>query len=369
MKESIKFIILVLFFAVLFILPVNSSLFLESIIQGFLLLQEYVRHHALTCLIPAFFIAGGLTVFLRKESVYRLLGYAAKKYISYPIASLSGAILTACSCTILPLFAGIYQSGAGIGPAIAFLFTGPAINVTAIFLTAGILGWEISIARIIASFIVAIVIGFIMTALFRKQEAERSQTIWSSDSGEGYSPFLIIGFFISFIAILILNSLRIPVYIKYAASGISLIIILAIVFLKFDREDNENWIFQTWGFTKQILPLLFIGVFIAGIISVVLPENLVTGLVGGNTLKGNFVASIFGAFMYFATLTEIPIIQKLMGLGMGKGPALSLFLAGYTLSFPNMIALIKIMGKEKASVYFILVIIFSSLSGLIYGSF
>jgi len=367
MKESVKFFLLILFFGVMFILPVNSDLFLDSIKQGFLLLQEYIRHHTLTCLVPAFFIAGGMTVFFRKESVYRLLGYAAKRYISYPLASVSGAILTACSCTILPLFTGIYQSGAGLGPAVAFLFTGPAINVTAIFLTGKVLGWEISIARIIASFIIAIIIGFIMTSIFRREETARSEGAWDTGYSEEYTKLTIVSFFISLIAILIIFSLEIPQYIKFTVAALSLITLSYIIIFKYDREDNENWLYQTWGFTKQILPLLFIGVFIAGIISVVIPESIVTRLVGGNTIHGNFVASIFGACMYFATLTEIPIIQKLMGLGMGKGPALALFLAGYTLSFPNMIALIRIMGKNKALLYFLLVIVFSTAAGFVYG--
>ncbi|RKY83856.1 permease [candidate division KSB1 bacterium] len=369
MKEYTKFIILVLFFGVIFILPVESPVLLDTIRAGLLLLQEYVRYHTLTCLVPAFFIAGGITVFLRKESIYKLLGHSAKKYISYSIASTSGAILTACSCTILPLFAGIYQSGAGLGPAVAFLFTGPAINVTAIFLTAKILGWEISIIRIIASFVIAIIIGYIMTSIFRKEEIKRSESIWDIDRGEGYKAIVVFSFFISLILILIVYSLKIPMYVKYIITGISLIVLVYIIFFRFDREDNENWIMQTWDFTKKILPLLFIGVFIAGILSVVVPENIVTKLVGGNTVYGNLIASVFGAFMYFATLTEIPIIQKLMGLGMGKGPALALFLAGYTLSFPNMIALIKIMGKNKAFTYFILVVLFSTTAGFVYGNF
>nr|WP_206076235.1 permease [Marinitoga lauensis] len=319
------------------------------------MLHNYAREHVLLCLVPAFFIAGTISVFVSKNAILKLLGPQAKKIIAYPVAAVSGGILAVCSCTILPLFGGIYKRGAGIGPAMAFLFTGPAINIAAIFLTGTVLGWNLSFFRLFATIISAILIGLIMQSIF-KETGEGGFSLGESEKIPWSKTLLFLIFQLLF---LITGSLKIPLLIKTIVMSIFAIISIALAFT-FDKEHRKNYIYETWDFTKKILPYLFIGVFIAGIISVSLPEDIVQALLGGNRFFSNLFASIFGALMYFATLTEVPIIQSLMSLGMGKGPALALFMAGYTLSLPNMIVLTKLLGKKKAFTYFILVIFFST---------
>ena len=369
MKEWVKFTLFGAAFLLFYYAPVNAPVVVRSISAGMSLLHEYARLHVLTCLVPAFFIAGTIAVYVKKEAVLNLLGPTTKKYIAYPIASVSGGILAVCSCTILPLFTGIYKRGAGIGPAVTFLFTGPAINITAILLTGGVLGWDFAVGRLVAAIVIAVVAGLFMETLFRNHDTKKVNGAFAAGLGGDvpYSNSTILAFFLLQVAILVVFSLSIDPALKAVTITAMIGAVLGIVFLKFQREHNLEWLRETWDLTKRILPYLFVGVFIAGIIEVVVPEEFVTSLIGKNTIVANLIASTFGAFMYFATLTEVPIVQKLMGLGMGRGPALTVFLTGNALSLPSMIVLFKVMGKKLAPVYILTVMVLSSIAGWLFG--
>lgn len=335
---------------------------------GIYSLTEYLSAHVLTCLIPAFFIAGAIAVFLKKESVLKYLGSNTKKHISYSVAAVSGCLLAVCSCTILPLFASIKQRGAGLGPAITFLFSGPAINLLAIIYTARILGFDLGLARAVAAISLSIIIGLIMHILFHKKGMEKEDMFSNLKSEQRLSKRTISLFFALLIGLLIVNGFDIALNLKLVLFGILIILLLILLKLKFTKKDNIEWMKETWNITKLITPYLLIGVFIAGIISFLLPEEIVRTYLGGNSLTSNFIASIFGAFMYFATLTEVPIIGELMKLGMGKGPALALLLAGPSLSLPSLLVIRKVLGNKQTIAYITLVVFFSTIAGLIYGS-
>lgn len=371
MKEWMKFSILIVAFILLYFAPIDAPVVITSISAGLALLQEYARLHVLTCLVPAFFIAGTIAVYVKKEAVIQLLGPTTKKYIAYPVASISGGILAVCSCTILPLFTGIYKRGAGIGPAVAFLFTGPAINITAILLTGSVLGWDFAISRLIAAMIISVIAGLIMAVIFRDHDQKNTSNGFATGMQEdvSYSNWTIASFFILQLAVLVIFGLSIEPVVKAVLIIVAILVVLGIVFFKFQKEHNIEWIRETWDLTKKILPYLFVGVFIAGMIEKVIPQEFVTRLVGENTVLSNAIASTFGAFMYFATLTEVPIIQKLMALGMGRGPALTLFLTGNALSLPSMIVLFKVMGKKQAPVYILLIMTLSVIAGLLFGEY
>jgi len=371
MKEWTKFALLVAAFLIFYFAPINAPVVTDSLMAGLTLLQEYARLHVLTCLVPAFFIAGAIAVYVKKDAVLKLLGPTTKKYIAYPIASISGGILAVCSCTILPLFTGIYKRGAGIGPAVAFLFTGPAINVTAILLTGNVLGWDFAVGRLVAAMIISVIAGLIMAAVFRGHDRKNTETGFATGmQGDlPYSNATVIVFLLLQLGVLIGFGLSIEPLLKGFLLSAFLAGIAGIVIFVYQREDNLEWIRETWDLVKKILPYLFAGVFVAGIIEVVIPREFVVGLVGENSVLSNLVASTFGAFMYFATLTEVPIIQKLMGLGMGRGPALTLFLTGNSLSLPSLIVLFKIMGKRQASVYIVTIVLFSTAAGWLFGKY
>ncbi|MBN2834993.1 MAG: permease [Candidatus Delongbacteria bacterium] len=366
-KEYIKFILLIILFGAFYFVPMDFLSADNAIAAGFLTLQDYAQKHVLLCLVPAFFIAGGIAVYAKKEAVLKLLGAKTPKWISYPVASVSGGVLAVCSCTILPLFAGIWKRGAGIGPATAFLYAGPAINVAAIFLTGTVLGWEMSFVRLAFSIVGAIIIGLIMGSIFKEQGI--SELVENDENESSFSKVWVLLFFMFQLAFLIVGGLKITPVTKVSLLISFVLVLIYIIFVKFDKEHNKEWIGEVWFFTKKILPYLFAGVFIAGVISQALPEEVVNTLLGGNRIFSNFFASVFGALMYFATLTEVPIIQSLMTLGMGKGPALALFLAGYSLSLPNMIVLTKLLGWKKAFTYIALIIVYSSLAGFVYGNY
>jgi len=356
-------------FLVFYFAPIDAPIVLTSFGAGLTLLQEYARLHVLTCLVPAFFIAGTIAVYVKKAAVIKLLGPTTKKYIAYPIASVSGGILAVCSCTILPLFTGIYKRGAGIGPAVAFLFTGPAINITAILLTGSVLGWDFAVSRLIAAAVISVIAGLIMASVFRDHDRNNAANGFAAGMHDDvpYSNWTISFFFILQLVILVVFGLSIPPELKAILIILSLAAILGIVFVKFRKEHTLEWIRQTWDLTKKILPYLFVGVFAAGMIEVVVPQEFVTRLVGENTVLANAVASTFGAFMYFATLTEVPIIQKLMALGMSRGPAMTLFLTGNALSLPSMIVLFNVMGRKQAVAYILTIMILSVGAGWIFG--
>ena len=388
MKEKRIFLILLLVFLAAYFIPFSKTGIQNALIEAFLMVQEYARLHVIFCLVPAFFIAGAISVFVRKESVIRYLGPKANKFLAYSVASVSGAILAVCSCTVLPLFAGIYTRGAGIGPATAFLYSGPAINVLAIIMTAKVLGWKIGLARILGAVGFSVVIGLLMQVFFRKHDdqARNGAGFVQDESGKDERPLwktaLHIG---AMVAILVfMNWAKSDPSVKawyavYKAKWILTAVFAAalswMIVKWFKKDELKEWTSSTWIFAKQILPLLLGGVMLAGFLlgrpghEGIVPSSAIAGLVGGNGLWANLFASVSGALMYFATLTEVPILQGLLGSGMGQGPALALLLAGPALSLPSMIVIGRIMGAKKALVYILLVVVMATATGWIFGAF
>ncbi len=428
-KEQYKSFILILgFFLFAYFMPIENESFRSALNEAFVLAKWYAQEHVLLCLIPAFFIAGVIAVFVSQAAVIKYFGAKAKKWVAYLVASVSGTILAVCSCTILPLFSSIHKRGAGLGPAIAFLYSGPAINILAIILTARILGFELGIARVIGAVTFSAVIGLIMSFIYRKEEKERIAVqltvpdieevspMWQTalhffilvailvvvnwgkpDSAEGFwylvfankwfiTSLFGVGFALSMIFIVkvkrlfvVLGTIAVIVTSIFFYNNPLIPFIVAViattVSLTFTEGEPNQWLGETWGFTKQIMPLLGAGVLVAGFLlgsqenpQGIIPNEWIANLVGGNSLFANFFASITGAFMYFATLTEIPILQGLMNSGMGKGPALALLLAGPALSLPNMLVIRSVIGTQKTVVYVSLVVVMATISALIYGS-
>ena len=433
-KESKPLLIIIAVFSGMFFLPVGIPRFDNAIFEALQLVKWYAREHVLLCLIPAFFIAGAIGVFISQASVMRYLGARANKILAYGVASVSGTVLAVCSCTILPLFAGIYKMGAGIGPASAFLYSGPAINVLAIVLTGRILGIEMGIARAVGAVVFSIVIGTAMHFIYRKEESAKAAAQISMPESSDIRPlWKTAAYFFVMIAVLVFANWGKPIqetgiwyeiYAKkwlltslfslsfgiilvcwfkmawwkvlfaavpaaaiayiapgsipheflplsaFAAGSVGLSVITSI-----DKGEIGEWFSSTWTFAKQILPLLLFGVLVAGFLlgrvgnEGIIPSEWVTAAVGGNSFRANFFASIAGAFMYFATLTEVPILQGLIGSGMGKGPALALLLAGPALSLPSMLVLHGIMGLKKTATFIALVVVMATTSGIIYGTF
>ncbi len=327
-------------------------------------LLDYLSAHVLTCLVPAFFIAGAISVFMSQTVVLKYFSAQAKKWVSYSIASVSGTILAVCSCTVLPLFGGIYKMGAGIGPAVAFLYSGPAINILAIVYSARLLGYDLGLARFVAAVLFSVVIGLIMATIYKREEQDKvKQAVIMPDAEGSKSLWKLLVYFVLLVGILIFGASK-----QWIITGILIAILLVILRLWFVKDEIVEWLGATWRFTKQMFPLLLIGVFIAGILRVIVPESIVSNWVGGNSIRSNFIASIFGALMYFATLTEVPIIKAFMELGMGKGPALALLLAGPALSLPNMLVIRSIMGGRKTLIYILLVVIMATFTGLVFGT-
>ena len=336
------------------------SLVIHGGIDAFL---DYLSAHVLTCLVPAFFIAGAIGVFVSQASVIKYFGAHAKRVLSYSVASVSGTILAVCSCTVLPLFSGIYQRGAGIGPATAFLYSGPAINVLAIVYSARLLGLDLGVARAFGAIGFSIIIGLIMAFLFRKEEKEKAAQALSLGVPEGGKRgYVLLIYFASLVGILIFGARKdwIPV-------GISFIVLFVALKLWYNKKEIREWLASTWGFIKLITPWLLLGVFVAGMIKSLIPESYIQHWVGGNSFQSNFIASVFGALMYFATLTEVPIVKAFLDMGMGKGPALALLLAGPALSLPSMIVIIRIMGMKKGLTYIALVVIMATITGMGFG--
>ncbi|MHC1605740.1 MAG: permease [Candidatus Methanofastidiosia archaeon] len=330
-------------------------------------LVEYLSAHTLTCLVPAFFIAGAIAVFISKQFVIRYFGAKTKRYLSYGVASISGCILAACSCTVIPLFAGIYRRGAGIGPATTFLYSGPAINILAISLTAKVLGYEIGLARAVLAMLMSIAIGLVMALIFEKKDvSKKTAPVFAKGGNIANRKTLLL--FVDLVLILVIGTAAIPYEIKIPLV-LGFVVAAALMTIYWlDKEEVKMWGSETFSLFKMIFPLLLIGVFAAGLIQEFLPSEYVARYIGSNSLSSNLVASVAGAFMYFATLTEVPIIESLTGLGMNKGPELALLLAGPALSLPNMLAIRQIMGTKKTAVYVTLVVIFATASGIAYGS-
>ena len=429
MKREWKSLALILVvFAAFFWLPVESPKFRGAIVEALALAKWYAREHVILCLVPAFFIAGAISCFVSQASVLKYLGPKAKKVLAYGVASVSGSILAVCSCTVLPLFAGIYKRGAGLGPATAFLYSGPAINVLAIVLTAKVLGVEIGVARAVGAISFSIVIGLLMHLVFRREELKKAQAMADLPEPEVTRPlWKNAAFFAAMVALLVFANWGRPaaaagawhaIYsAKWWVTGaiavgfgtlmaswfavrardvvVAALAVAAVAFLlrgsplvpfavgvaafsivlSRSGDEGQEWLSSTWGFAKQIMPLLLIGVLIAGALlgrpdqEGLIPSRWIAGLVGGNSLKANLFASVAGAFMYFATLTEVPILQGLLGAGMGKGPALALLLAGPALSLPNMLVIRSVIGTKKTLVFVILICIMATITGKIFGTF
>jgi len=373
-------------FLACFYLPAESLRFTNAIFEALALVKWYAREHVLLCLVPAFFIAGAISVFVSQASVIRYFGAKANKFLSYSVASVSGTILAVCSCTVLPLFSGIYKRGAGLGPAAAFLYSGPAINVLAIILTARILGWQLGLARAIGAVVFSVIIGLLMHLVFLKEERAR-HTNGNFNVGEikeTRSLGKTILYFASMVIFLVFANWGKPLegdhgawsiiyQYKWWIAGFSLVGLAAMLLRWFKKDELKEWTSATWGFALQILPLLLGGVLVSGFLlgrvghEGIIPSRFVEALVGGNSLRANFFSSIVAAFMYFATLTEVPILQGLIGSGMGKGPALALLLAGPALSLPSMLVIRGIIGTKKTIVYVSLVVVMATISGMIFG--
>ena len=444
---------LVVVFLLAYFLNFASPQIQNAVMEAFLMLQWYARNHTLACVVPAMFIAGGIATFLSKEGVLRHLGPKANKIEAYAVASVAGTVLAVCSCSVLPMFAGIYRVGAGLGPAAAFLYSGPAINVMAIFLTARVLGFDLGIARVIGAVAFAVIIGLLMAWFFRKEEANRvkafmalpespkpKRRLWQNAAFLGAMiAFLVFSDWsdpsrtrveiapnaqvtlmdgtqraASFdrpisVAVLLettstyrlqmeetLNGFTkgmkfnvektavvsrtqdTPPGYEFAAwvyrnrwyfAGAFFILTVLMAFGWFEKAELGAWLQETWSFSKQIIPLLFIGVFVTGFVGALLPEKLVGSLVGGNSIRANLAASVIGAAWYFATLTEIPILEALIGLGMGEGPALSLLLAGPALSLPSIAVIYRVWGFKKTATFVVLIVIMSTIVGMIFGMF
>lgn len=389
MSERTKFAIIAGVFLLAFFLPVEHGRVRQAILEGLFLLKDYARQHVLLCLVPAFFIAGAIAVFVSQGAVLRYLGSTAPRAVSYGVASVSGSILAVCSCTVLPLFAGISKRGAGLGPATAFLYSGPAINVLAIILTARVLGLELGVARAVGAIVFAVVIGLAMAFIFRREEAARQAS--------GPDPFAYQGaaggragwqdatFMAVMIALLVFANWGTPNrevglfaliwrihWPLVAALGVGL---AWMIWRWYEKAELASWVESSWGFAKQIFPLLFAGVLVSGWLlgrpgqdAGLIPAAWVAAAVGGNSLTANLLAAVVGAFMYFATLTEVPILETLIGAGMGKGPALALLLAGPALSLPNMLVINSYLGPTKTAAYCALVVVMATISGLAFGA-
>jgi uncharacterized protein len=385
-SEWKKLLVVIGVFAGCFYLPIEFSRFNNAVIESLHLVRWYAREHVLLCLVPAFFIAGAVSVFVSQASVMKYLGAKANKVLAYSVASVSGTILAVCSCTVLPLFAGIYKMGAGLGPATTFLYSGPAINILAIILTARVLGLEMGIARGVGAIFFSIVIGVCMHLIYRKEEVEKANSQAVVPEAGRQRSLLQTGFyFASMVGVLVFANWAKPVgdsglwfhiySAKWVITGAMMIALAFMLVMWFKKGELGEWVESSWGFAKQILPLLFFGVILAGILlgrpetEGVIPSAWVIKAVGGNSIWANLFASVAGAFMYFATLTEVPILQGLMGAGMGKGPALALLLAGPALSLPNMLVIRSVMGTQKTVVFVLLVIVMATISGIIFGAF
>jgi len=386
MKDWKKLLYIIAAFLACFYLPVENVRFNNAIFEALALVKWYAREHVLLCLVPAFFIAGAISVFVSQASVMKYFGAKANKFLSYGVASVSGTILAVCSCTVLPLFSGIYKRGAGLGPAIAFLYSGPAINVLAIILTARILGWQLGLARAVGAVVFSVVIGLLMHLIFLIEVRARlaNGNFNVGEIKETRSLGKTVLYFGSMIAFLVFANWGKPLegdhgiwsiiyQYKWWIAGGSLVSLAAMLFKWFKKDELKEWTGATWGFALQILPLLLAGVLVSGFLlgrvghEGVIPSKFVAMLVGGNSLWANFFSSIIAAFMYFATLTEVPILQGLMNSGMGKGPALALLLAGPALSLPGMLVLRSIMGTKKTVVYVSLVVVMATICGMIFG--
>lgn len=425
-----KFAVLLGIFLFAYFIPLGHPKVQQGIQESFRLLQWYARLHTLACVVPAIFIAGAITTFLSQSSIVRYLGPTSNKLLAYSLSSVSGCILAVCSCSVLPIFAGIYTLGAGLGPATAFLYSGPAINILAIFLTARVLGFDIGVTRAIGAVIFAFIIGLIMAGIFRREEKQKVAMAMQMPEGEkGTRPVCkTVLFFACMVLFLVFSDWYNPGYVQAALkngtvfkahvryvtgdsytfeifdeggkatgevktfekgqlekvedipsftlsifhirwylAGVMGFLVLLMVFSWFRKEEIKEWMSASWGFAKMLIPLLFGGVFVVGFLSTLIPERQVAALVGDNSPGSNLVASVIGALFYFATLTEVPITQVLMKLGMAKGPVIALLLAGPALSLPSLLVIRSVIGNIKTLAFTILVVVMATVVGIVFG--
>lgn len=430
MTEWKKLAWIVGIFVVAYTLPLGDPRVSSAILEAFRLLQWYAIHHTLACVVPAMFIAGAISTFLSQASVMRYLGPSASKPTAYGVASVSGMVLAVCSCSVLPMFAGIYAMGAGLGPASAFLYSGPAINVMAIFLSARVLGLDLGVGRVTGAVTFAVIIGALMALLFRSSEQERIEAARLPESPPSPRPLWQTALYFACMLLFLVfadwyntgdvsvtmkdgatisanirydtpSSVDIQAYqadghlspeirrlergaiaaitpvpslpqtihgVKWYLAGCMGLLVLLMVWRWFSRDEIKEWMRATWDFSLMIVPLLFGGVFVTGFIGGIIPERAVAALVGGNSLLSTFIAAFVGMVWYFATLTEIPIVEMLLRLGMGRGPALSLLLAGPALSLPSILVIHKVIGARKTLVFCLLTVVMSTGVGYIFGS-
>ena len=420
-------------FVTAYYIPLSSPKVQSAILEAFRMLQWYARNHTLACVVPALFIAGAITTFLSKQAVLRHLGPKAHKAEAYSVASVSGTVLAVCSCSVLPMFTGIYRVGAGLGPAAAFLYSGPALNILAVFLTARVLGFELGLWRAVGAIIFGIIVGILMAVIFRADEERREavamqfpeapkprRKLWQTGCyfaammlflvfSDWYNPgnavihtrdgasFQVVTlqetrddyvFQVSqptanlkvgdrltlskgqIASIEISESWVMTIYhAKWGLAGLMGVAVLLMLWRWFDREEVKEWMANTWDFTKLLVPLLFGGVFAVGFVGELLPDEQVAAWVGANDLGSTLIASVIGCLFYFATLTEIPILQALMEHGMAQGPALALLLAGPALSLPSILVIRSVLGVKKTAVFTVLVVVMATVAGVIYGRF
>jgi uncharacterized membrane protein YraQ (UPF0718 family) len=390
MSERWKLVLLVGAFALAFFLPIESPRVQGALLEGFWLVKDYARQHVVLCLVPAFFIAGAIGQFVSQGAVLRYLGAKAPRPVAYGVASVSGSILAVCSCTVLPLFASIYRRGAGLGPATAFLYSGPAINVLAMILTARVLGLELGLARAAGAVLFAFVVGLLMAVLFRRDEAERQRSgpdPFAAAGGEDglRRPWQDAAFLGTLVAILVFANWGAPsravgffaaVHRVHWPLTVAFLVALGAMLRWYTKAELGQWVQASWGFAKQITPLLLGGILVSGWLmgrpgsdAGLVPSAWIAATVGGNSVGANALSSVVGALMYFATLTEVPILQTLLGSGMGQGPALALLLAGPALSLPNMLVIGSYLGARKTGAYVALVVVMATVTGWLYGTF
>lgn len=364
-------------------MPLVANIVFEALGQGLAVLWEYLSAHTLTCLVPAFFIAGAISALLRKEAILRYLGPDVPKWKSYGIAAASGSVLAVCSCTILPLFAGIYKKGAGTGPAFTFLFSGPAINILAIVLTARVLGWQLGLARAVAAVSLSLVAGLLMAMLFKQADqapADRKSSVRATpaagpvlenDGGQARPRWALPALFALLVAILVVGTAAIPVLLK-AIPIVAMAVLAAVIAWRYlDADERTGWGTETWWVTKKILPVLLLGAFLLGVVNYFLPAETFRPYLGGNGLGPVALASVLGALLYMPTLLEVPIVGTTLGFSsgvMGGAPALALLLSGPALSLPSMVVLYRLLDARKATAYIGIVVVLTLLAGLIYGA-
>lgn len=364
-------------------MPLVANIVFEALGQGLAVLWEYLSAHTLTCLVPAFFIAGAISALLSKDAILRYLGPDVPKWKSYGIAAVSGSVLAVCSCTILPLFAGIYKKGAGTGPAFTFLFSGPAINILAIVLTARVLGWQLGLARAVAAVSLSLVAGLLMARLFKQADrapANRKTSALASpiagpllenDGGQARPRWALPSLFVLLIAILVVGTTAIPLAVRVVAVIAMAALVAVLAWRYLDVDERTGWGTETWWVTKKILPVLLLGAFLLGVVNYFLPAETFRPYLGGNGLGSVAAASVLGALLYMPTLLEVPIVGTTLGFSsgvMGGAPALALLLSGPALSLPSMIVLYRLLDARKATVYIVIVIVLTLLAGLLYGA-